>query len=153
MLGFEIDSLSLLTGLVATLIKWCFQDELKMRKKFFHVKVMQKWNSLSNHAVVPSTLSSFKSVLDLELGDALYAVLFSSLVEWFVGLFCYIVFYFLFWLSVFLGGPPCAILPAALTVSSDVFPGGAEWCIASAHCTVAFWAAGAVGASLVNLVS
>ena len=49
--------------------------DLEMWKRFLHVRVIQKWNSLSNHAVVQSTLSSFKSVLDLELIDALYAVL------------------------------------------------------------------------------
>ena len=49
--------------------------DLEMRKRFFHVRVIQKWNSLSNHTVVQSTLPSFKSVLDPELGDALCAVL------------------------------------------------------------------------------
>ena len=49
--------------------------DLEMRKRFFNVRAIQNWYSLSIHTLMKSTLSSFKSVLDLELGDALYAVL------------------------------------------------------------------------------
>ena len=39
------------------------------------MRVIQKWYSFSNQAVVQSTLPFSKSVLVLELGDALYAIL------------------------------------------------------------------------------
>ena len=45
--------------------------ELAMRKLFFHVRVIQKWNNLSDHVV---SLSAVKKALDLEL-DVLCSVL------------------------------------------------------------------------------
>ena len=41
---------------------------LEMRG-FFHVRVIQRWNSLFEHTVTQPALSSFKRELDRELGD------------------------------------------------------------------------------------
>ena len=48
--------------------------ELEMRR-FFHARVIQRWNSLSESAVMQPTLSSFKQEFDKELENLLYSVL------------------------------------------------------------------------------
>ena len=50
------------------------RSELEMRR-FFHVRVIHRGNSLSECAVMQPTLSSFKRKLDKELGDLLHSVL------------------------------------------------------------------------------
>ena len=49
--------------------------ELEIKNRFFHVRVIQRRDSLSEHPVLETRLSSFKRLLDLELGDVLYTML------------------------------------------------------------------------------
>ena len=49
--------------------------DLKLRRRFFQVRVVQRWNSLSVQAVMKTSLVGFKKQLEVEMGNDLYKVL------------------------------------------------------------------------------
>ena len=49
--------------------------DLELRRRFFQVRVVQRWNSLSVQAVMKTSLVGFKKQLEVEMGDDLYKVL------------------------------------------------------------------------------
>ena len=65
----------LIKELVNTLKVVVSRCELEMGRRFFHVRVIQRWNSLFESAVMQPTLSTFKQELDKELFNLLYSVL------------------------------------------------------------------------------
>ena len=64
----------LIEELVRTHLKLLFQGG-NWEETFFPVRVIQRWNSLSEGAVMQHTLYSFKWELDRELSDLLYSML------------------------------------------------------------------------------
>ena len=49
--------------------------DFELRRKFFQVRVVQRWNSSSVQAVMKISLVGFKKQLEVEMEDNLYNVL------------------------------------------------------------------------------
>ena len=48
------------------------QGNTHVRKRFFSVRIIQRWNSLPGEVVSAPSLGKFKSLLHISLGDALF---------------------------------------------------------------------------------